>query len=320
MFTAASGFKFNGGNFYDISGDMNIHGRQPAILQGNPPIALESGLNNASSREVVLGERHGREDEASRVAPSAGLDERVPLSNIIIGGNVNRIQHGERGGLHILHCATAGDAFHNSAERYPQPKCHPETRTGMLDDLWDWSSNTHRDTVAQTFCQKLEAENCLGAIVEEDPAIVDRTLSIQLQKLIIGPCRQTVCSEFPTWLSARIGWNHYLPRCPPLPKLLQDVESLLTSDFYLSVSDCGNGVQWLKIFPDPPQELIRHSIALANKYLSRFGAEVIDSKRDWWSMQRPGRHRIWSRRARTWRLYGRNREMMITKRRQARTI
>ena len=71
MFTAASAFKINGGNFYDISGDMNIHGgRQPAILQSNPLIALESGLSNASNREVVVGERHGREGEASRVAPS----------------------------------------------------------------------------------------------------------------------------------------------------------------------------------------------------------------------------------------------------------
>ncbi|KAJ6482463.1 hypothetical protein C8R45DRAFT_1099749 [Mycena sanguinolenta] len=246
MFTAASEFKINGGNFYDISGDMNLNGgRQPAILRGNPLIGLEFGLNNASSREVVLGERHGREDEASRVAPS-DLDDRVPLSNIIIGGNVNQIQHGERG-LHILHRATAGDAFHNSAERYPQPKCHPETRTGMLDDLWDWSSNTHPDTalwlygpagagksaIAQTFCQMLEAGNCLGAsfffkrgnssrgtgnklfptlayqlavslpelkttisrVVEDDPSIMDRTLSIQLQKLIIDPCRQTACSR-----------------------------------------------------------------------------------------------------------------------------
>ncbi|KAJ7506171.1 hypothetical protein B0H11DRAFT_2272374 [Mycena galericulata] len=59
-----------------------------------------------------------------------------------IGGNVNNIQgHGETG-LHILHRAIAGDAFHDSAERYPQPQCHPDTRTKMLDVLQRWARGT----------------------------------------------------------------------------------------------------------------------------------------------------------------------------------
>ncbi|KAF7372805.1 NACHT domain-containing protein [Mycena sanguinolenta] len=44
---------------------------------------------------------------------------------------------GERG-IVILHHAVALEAIHNSAESYPQPKCHPETRTKMLEDLHDW--------------------------------------------------------------------------------------------------------------------------------------------------------------------------------------
>ncbi|KAJ7820519.1 hypothetical protein B0H14DRAFT_2371982, partial [Mycena olivaceomarginata] len=67
---------------------------------------------------------------------------------------------------------------HDSAERYPQPKCHPETRTEMLDDLWEWSLKTDSDSsilwlhgpagagksaIAQSFCHRLEAENRLGA-------------------------------------------------------------------------------------------------------------------------------------------------------------
>ncbi|KAJ7809886.1 hypothetical protein B0H14DRAFT_2379428, partial [Mycena olivaceomarginata] len=43
-------------------------------------------------------------------------------------------------GIQLLCHAIASDAFYNSAERYPQPKCHPETRTKMLEDLWSWSS------------------------------------------------------------------------------------------------------------------------------------------------------------------------------------
>ncbi|KAJ7798153.1 hypothetical protein B0H13DRAFT_1674143, partial [Mycena leptocephala] len=77
---------------------------------------------------------------------------------------------------------------HNSAERFPQPKCHPETRTEMLENLWNWtrgnysfsnniglkSKNASRITwlhgpagagksaISQSLCQKLEAEGCFG--------------------------------------------------------------------------------------------------------------------------------------------------------------
>ncbi|KAJ7845478.1 hypothetical protein B0H13DRAFT_1647342, partial [Mycena leptocephala] len=45
--------------------------------------------------------------------------------------------------LHILHRAIAGDAFHNSAERFPQPRCHPETRMEMLEKLWNWTCGNY---------------------------------------------------------------------------------------------------------------------------------------------------------------------------------
>ncbi|KAJ7508047.1 hypothetical protein B0H11DRAFT_1848433 [Mycena galericulata] len=164
-----------------------------------------------------------------------------------IGGNVNHIQrHGEIG-LHILHHASAGDAFRDSAERYPQPRCHPETRTQILEDLWKWASKNDADSsalwlygpagagksaIAQSFCQKLEAEGRLGGSfffkrghasrgnskklfptiayqlallknfpdlaraisqrVEENPSILDRYLSIQLQELILEACQQNL--------------------------------------------------------------------------------------------------------------------------------
>ncbi|KAJ7875717.1 hypothetical protein B0H14DRAFT_2568568 [Mycena olivaceomarginata] len=76
------------------------------------------------------------------------------------------------------HGKTARDAFHNSAERYPQPRCHPETRKRILDDLKDWSFDTNSRTIvlwlhgpagagksaiAQSFCQNLEAGERLVA-------------------------------------------------------------------------------------------------------------------------------------------------------------
>ncbi|KAJ7097701.1 hypothetical protein C8R44DRAFT_859847 [Mycena epipterygia] len=172
-----------------------------------------------------------------------------PRTNIsggtFIGGNVNHIERRGEPGLQMLYRGAACDAFHDSAERYPQPKCHPETRTKMLDDLYTWASNDDRSSrvlwlygpagagksaIAQSFCQKLEAERCLGGCfffkrghasrgnayklfatiayqlavvcpeleqlisqrVEKNPAIIDRSLSIQFQQLIIEPVRQNI--------------------------------------------------------------------------------------------------------------------------------
>ncbi|KAJ7097683.1 hypothetical protein C8R44DRAFT_859837 [Mycena epipterygia] len=156
-----------------------------------------------------------------------------------IGGNVTHIQrHGETG-LHLLYRAAANDAFHDSAERFPPPRCHPETRTEMLDDLYNWCSREDpvlwlygpagagKSAIAQSFCQKLQAEGRLGGSfffkrghasrgnanklfttialklavllpelnkwiprqVEKDPSILDAILSKQLKELIIDPVR-----------------------------------------------------------------------------------------------------------------------------------
>ncbi|KAJ7874155.1 hypothetical protein B0H14DRAFT_3555533 [Mycena olivaceomarginata] len=41
-----------------------------------------------------------------------------------------------------MHGAVALAALHDSAESFPQPKCHPETRMEMLADLREWSLET----------------------------------------------------------------------------------------------------------------------------------------------------------------------------------
>ncbi|KAJ7438413.1 hypothetical protein B0H11DRAFT_2358649, partial [Mycena galericulata] len=167
-----------------------------------------------------------------------------------------------------LHRAIAGDAFHDSAERFPQPRCHPETRQKLLDALWNWAcgiepprkwtghdfarhsvyeedngpsspilwlsgpAGSGKSAVAQSFCQRLQEEGRLGGsfffkrdhpsrgnarrlfptiaynlalipqlqqiiaqTIEKDPAIVDRSMSEQLQRLIIDPCRKGCLSE-----------------------------------------------------------------------------------------------------------------------------
>ncbi|KAJ7788591.1 hypothetical protein B0H14DRAFT_257050 [Mycena olivaceomarginata] len=57
----------------------------------------------------------------------------------------NAYHQGERG-IYILDRAAALGAMYDSAESYPQPRCHPETRTKMLDDLREWALATNPET------------------------------------------------------------------------------------------------------------------------------------------------------------------------------
>ncbi|KAF7372997.1 putative nwd2 protein [Mycena sanguinolenta] len=66
---------------------------------------------------------------------SLNCDIQVRDGNFIMN---NAIQQDERG-IYILHGAVAAAAVHDSAESYPQPRCHPETRAKMLKYLHHWA-------------------------------------------------------------------------------------------------------------------------------------------------------------------------------------
>ncbi|KAJ6586125.1 hypothetical protein B0H19DRAFT_925859, partial [Mycena capillaripes] len=46
----------------------------------------------------------------------------------------------------ILHRIAAAEAFHDPADSYDQPRCHPETRTEMLETLENWCINSEWPT------------------------------------------------------------------------------------------------------------------------------------------------------------------------------
>ncbi|KAJ7798481.1 hypothetical protein B0H13DRAFT_1470928, partial [Mycena leptocephala] len=131
--------------------------------------------------------------------------------------------------------------------RFPQPRCHPDTRKEMLDDLWNWAwedesnsavlwlhgpAGSGKSAVVQSLCQNLKEKGRLGGsfffkrghpsrgsakklfptiayqlalhpefnplisqTIEKDPAIVYRSLSNQLEELIIEPCRKGSLSQ-----------------------------------------------------------------------------------------------------------------------------
>ncbi|KAJ7656399.1 hypothetical protein DFH06DRAFT_471185 [Mycena polygramma] len=103
----------------------------------------------------------------------------LPAVRHITAANVNHVHRNGDSGIHILHRSVgAHEAIYDSAESFPQPRCHPETRLRMLASLWRWATNTHptvpvlwlygpagagKSAVMQTLCQQLENAGCLGA-------------------------------------------------------------------------------------------------------------------------------------------------------------
>ncbi|KAJ7887762.1 hypothetical protein B0H13DRAFT_1627384, partial [Mycena leptocephala] len=88
--------------------------------------------------------------------------------------NINH--HGEAG-IHILRQAVALEALHDSVERFPQPKCHPETRMEMLEEIYSWATDVDsarsimwlhgpagagKSAIMQTLCQQLQDAGQLG--------------------------------------------------------------------------------------------------------------------------------------------------------------
>ncbi|KAJ7735201.1 hypothetical protein B0H16DRAFT_134015 [Mycena metata] len=79
-------------------------------------------------------------------------------------------------GMDVLHRAVALEALYDAADSFPQPRCHPETRTKMLDDLYTWAhsrsarsmcwlhgpAGAGKSAIMQTLCQRLHNDGRLG--------------------------------------------------------------------------------------------------------------------------------------------------------------
>ncbi|KAF7342857.1 NACHT domain-containing protein [Mycena sanguinolenta] len=106
------------------------------------------------------------------MGPSVNFDIR-PGGNFTMNNNVRQ---GERG-VDILHRMVALEAIHDSAESYPQPRCHPETRTKMLEDLQEWAlapdpettilwlhgpAGAGKSAIMQTLARQLQETGRLG--------------------------------------------------------------------------------------------------------------------------------------------------------------
>ncbi|KAJ7245800.1 hypothetical protein C8J57DRAFT_1190786 [Mycena rebaudengoi] len=180
-----------------------------------------------------------------------------------IEGNVNNVLQSGDTGLQILYRSVSFEAMHDSADNDAQPKCHPETRTKMLEKLYNWCiasewsrvsdpsralDDPHREVlikglpvlwlygpagagksaIMRTLAERLASSGQLGgsfffkrghpicgnaqklfatlayqladnvpqlrawisSIVADIPSVVSKSIKVQLQKLVNGPCMQ----------------------------------------------------------------------------------------------------------------------------------
>ncbi|KAJ6555321.1 hypothetical protein DFH09DRAFT_570365 [Mycena vulgaris] len=234
----STGFHIHGGNFYEVSGDVNLETHQHLTMRqeqrllhsGVEPLAestlaLEDGWADGSGcdssgassnpRLGMVGRAYDVSARArllTRAAHPQDLPEsspsRLPIPSrreipdlsdgesrsdgplgrfqaeppqsfhggtFISAGNINH--HCGEVGVQILHRIVALEALYDSAESFPQPRCHPETRTEMLDDLYSWAiadnlghsirwlhgpAGAGKSAVMQSLCERLQDAGRLG--------------------------------------------------------------------------------------------------------------------------------------------------------------
>ncbi|KAJ6457708.1 hypothetical protein C8R45DRAFT_1184420 [Mycena sanguinolenta] len=110
---------------------MYVHSHTVSnYITGATPEILERPI-------LILCRGHRRRaggDSHSNSTGGAGGNGMGPSLDISAGNLTLNNFHGTRG-IDILHRTVALAAVHDSAENFPQPKCHPETRIEMLKDL-----------------------------------------------------------------------------------------------------------------------------------------------------------------------------------------
>ncbi|KAJ7436899.1 hypothetical protein B0H11DRAFT_2294626, partial [Mycena galericulata] len=69
LFSSSSGVQINGGNFYDIGGDLNLESAHVAAQNLQTLTALEFGWNEDSRRQLMGAERTERRRGSTRMLP-----------------------------------------------------------------------------------------------------------------------------------------------------------------------------------------------------------------------------------------------------------
>ncbi|KAJ7660270.1 hypothetical protein DFH06DRAFT_392951 [Mycena polygramma] len=187
---------FQRGTFNNIAGDMNIVSSVSGSDYDPSGLSLPRRIDRHPYQARALRTRRdtSRHREKPYDAPRSGsqardrgfIDHHGGLSIVpthsksiynTVGGNMTNVSltsYGENG-LDILFRRVLEDAMHDSAERPPEPCCHPGTRNSVLDTLRAWSQDQVRllwlhgcagigkSAIAQTFAANCQEDRILGA-------------------------------------------------------------------------------------------------------------------------------------------------------------
>ncbi|KAJ7611243.1 hypothetical protein FB45DRAFT_804033, partial [Roridomyces roridus] len=191
MFSNSTNFQFSNGNFYNVSGDVNLAVQQRFSVRApdsGANIGMVDGAAAGHPQRLINGSSSSNQEPVSDPAgdddlpgftdtpPSATPHPHAFRDGIYITTpNVNNVFHTSDIGVQILHRHATLDALYNSAESFPQPRCHPETRTELLERLWGqimkpnirviWlhgSAGAGKSAIMQTLCEGLQAADQLG--------------------------------------------------------------------------------------------------------------------------------------------------------------
>ncbi|KAJ6564098.1 hypothetical protein B0H19DRAFT_1067691 [Mycena capillaripes] len=211
MSFSLNGTPISGGTFYSVSGNMS------QVINSNPILpARQRSMEGAPSfprgSEASDHIEHQDKDDiqADLTGPATHLiasgDMPVPYSGLTpdpgnyahapfeeidgarahattfnsVGGDMTQVSvtsYGESG-IDFLYHYVAVEALHNSGERFPEPACHPGTRTTVLDELRAWALDTNHESsllwlngsagagksaIAQMFAGECAHQSRLGA-------------------------------------------------------------------------------------------------------------------------------------------------------------
>ncbi|KAJ6557605.1 hypothetical protein B0H19DRAFT_118944 [Mycena capillaripes] len=167
---------FQGGTFNNVAGDLNIF----SSVSGPRASCPHNDLDRKDEVGPVRNRRILRETQRPyhKHHPIAPTHSNSTFNTV--GGNMTNVSVTSYGGngLDILYYSVLQDAMHNSAERPPEPSCHPGTRNSTLDNLRKWSEDDRtegsflwlygcagigKSSIAQSFAATCQEKGILGA-------------------------------------------------------------------------------------------------------------------------------------------------------------
>ncbi|KAJ7016820.1 hypothetical protein C8F04DRAFT_1215345 [Mycena alexandri] len=180
------------------------------------------------------------------------------------------------------HCA---ESLYDSADSFPQPRCHPNTRTEMLDNLYNWATRSRsrpigwlhgpagagKTAIMQTLCQRLKAADRLGGAfffkrhhrTRGNAKVLFVTLAYQLalnNRSLKSPISRSVKND-PADVGRHMGVQLRKLIVEPCQSLISCPPLILLIDGLDECQDEGSQLEILRLIGDTAGHKVRFLIA-----------------------------------------------------------